>query len=152
MVPFDPPKQEGLLPDDERIMHCIFENLKSFEDDASIRLLFVSALFNPGNVLLDDDERSCVQHFQQKANILVSKYLWSKHPRLEYSKILRETTRFAEMLENINKISISMIQPVKSSFALPLVTPMVDNFHYDINTQPSPFTQEDNLEEICQQF
>ena len=79
MVPFDPPKQEGLFPDDERIMHCIFENLKTFvEDDASIRLLFVSALFNPGNVLLDDDERSCVQHFQQKANILVSKYLCSR--------------------------------------------------------------------------
>ena len=71
---------------------------------------------------------------------------------MEYSKILRETTRFAEMLENINKISISMIQPVKSSFALPLVTPRVANFHYDINTQPSPFSQEDNLEEICQQF
>ena len=64
------------------------------------------------------------------------------------------------MLENLNKISISMIQPVKSTSSLPLVTPMVTNLDYDINAQQqhpaSSLAHEDNnlnpLDEICQQF
>ena len=86
----------------------------------------------------------------------------SRHHRLENSKVLAETARFAEMLENINKISISMIQPITSSSSQPL---MVTDLHNDINTQqpqhnanthPAPaFTQGVNphtLEEICQHF
>ena len=79
LKPFDPPKQEGLSLDNKRILDWTFENLKSFvEDDASIQLLFISALFYPGNAPLDDDEWSRVQYFQQKANILVSKHILSK--------------------------------------------------------------------------
>ena len=80
MAPVDPPPQfGGLPPDDERVLYHTLENLKSFvEDEASIRLLFISSLFYPGNVPLDDEEWSHVQHFQQKANILASKHILSK--------------------------------------------------------------------------
>ena len=92
--------------------------------------------------------------------------MFFRHPSLEYSKILRETAKFAEILENLNKISISMIRPVKSTSSLPLVTPIVTNLDYDINTQQPHLTgklhpatspaQGDNnltpLEENCQQI
>lgn len=137
--------------------------MKSFvEDDASIQLLFISALFYRGNASLDDDEWSHVQYFQQKANILVSKHILSKYHMLQNSKLQAEIARFAEMLEHFNKISISMIQPIKSSSSQPVMnTDLLSHINaqqpqLDANTYPGPsFSQGDNphtLEDICQHF
>ena len=71
--------QEDLPAEDEIFIQRTFENLKILvEDYACIRLLFVSALFHPGNVQLDDDEESLVQHYEEKATILVYKHMMSK--------------------------------------------------------------------------
>ena len=72
--------QEDLPAEDEIFIQRTFENLKLLVEDYScIRLLFVSALFYPGNVhYLDDDEQSLVYHYEQKATSLFYKHMMSK--------------------------------------------------------------------------
>ena len=66
------------------------------------------------------------------------KIFYLRRRRFENSKILGETARFAELLENLNKIS-KMIQPVKnsSSMPMPVEMPILSCDHltnHDINT------------------
>ena len=71
--------QEDLPAEDEIFIQRTFENLKLLVEDYScIRLLFVSALFYPGNVHLDDNEQSLVYHYEQKATSLFYKHMMSK--------------------------------------------------------------------------
>ena len=71
--------QKGLPAEDEMFAHWTLENLKLIvEDDRSVRLLFISALFYPGIVHLEDEEFNLVQHYEQKASILIYKHLMSK--------------------------------------------------------------------------
>lgn len=69
----------GFPTEDRMFIHQTFENLKLFVvDDASIRLLFVSALFYPGNINLEDEEFNLVRHYEEKVSILIYKHLMSK--------------------------------------------------------------------------
>ena len=71
--------QKGLPAEDEMFAHWTLENLKLIvEDDRSVRLLFISALFYPGIVPLKDEEFKLVQHYEQKASFLIYKHLMSK--------------------------------------------------------------------------
>lgn len=71
--------QEGLPAEDEMFAHFTLENLKLIvEDDRSVRLLFISALFYPGIVHLEDEELNLVQHYEEKASSLIYKHIKSK--------------------------------------------------------------------------
>ena len=48
------------------------------EDESCIPLLFILALFYPGQVELKEEEWRLVQHYHQKATFLIHKHLMSK--------------------------------------------------------------------------
>ena len=56
--------------------------------------------------------------------LLFYQKLYRLRRKFENSKILGETARFAEMLENLNKFS-KLIHHVKSPSSMPIETPMV---------------------------